>query len=241
MNRVSWSALFTAAAATAWFATAALPWPARAFTVFLAVPLPALAVLQLRTLAGLELAEMPRLPIYLSSAVTLWLLAIISVLAAQYSDFTPGLLGFRMVPWPIFVAWMVVGMGGALLLFAVGKLLGKEESPLLLQLLPQSRREQAAFVGLSLTAGICEEIVFRGFLIAALTVSTGSIAVAVALSSSLFGVLHAYQSVFGTLRATLLGAALALPFVLAGSILPGIAAHAAIDIIGGLWVLRRAV
>jgi membrane protease YdiL (CAAX protease family) len=227
------------AAAALWFATVRLPLPARAFTIFLAVPLPIIAVLQLRSLAGLTLEELPRIPVYLSSALTLWALAIAAILAAQYSGFTPALIGLRTLRPDIFVAWVIVGIGSAALLAAAGKLLGVSESPLLLHLLPDTAGERSAFVGLSLSAGICEEIVFRGFLLAALLPVLGNTLGAVLVSSFLFGVLHAYQSIFGVVRATLLGCALALPFVLAGSIYPAMFAHALIDVVGGLWLAKR--
>ena len=227
------------AAVALWLATARLPWPARAFTVFLAVPLPVIAVLQLRALAELPLDHVPRLPLYLSSALTLWLLATVAIIAAQYSHFTPELMGLRPARSDLFVAWMVVVMGSAALLAVLGKVLGIGESPLLLHLLPTTARERIAFVGVSLSAGIAEEIVFRGFLIAALMPVLGNALLAVLVSSFLFGVLHAYQSIFGVARAVLLGVALALSFVYSGSIYPAMVAHTGIDLVGGLWLAKR--
>jgi membrane protease YdiL (CAAX protease family) len=227
------------AAVALWLATARLPLPARAFTVFLAVPLPIIAVLQLRSLAGLPLEELPRIPVYFSSALTLWALAIAAILAAQYSGFTPALIGLRALRLDVFAAWVFVGIGSAALLAAVGKILGVRESPLLLHLLPDTTSERIAFIGLSLSAGICEEVVFRGFLLAALMPVLGNTLAALLVSSFLFGVLHAYQNIFGVLRATLLGSALALPYALAGSIYPAMVAHTVIDIVGGLWLAKR--
>jgi uncharacterized protein len=237
--RVRFALAAVVAAVALWFATARLPWPARAFTVFLAVPLPVIAVLQMRALARSQLDEVPRLPLYLSSALTLWLLATVAIIAAQYSHFTPQLMGLRPVRTDLFVAWVVVGMGSAALLAAVGKLLGIRESPILLHLLPATAGERLAFVGLSLSAGVCEEIVFRGFLIAALIPVLGNVWLAVLVSSFLFGVLHAYQGTTGVARAAVLGAALSLSFVHSGSIYPAMVAHAGIDLIGGLWLARR--
>ncbi len=43
-------------------------------------------------------------------------------------------------------------------------------------------------------------------------------------------------SVLGALRAAALGALLALPLLLTGSLLPSMIAHAGIDILAGLWL-----
>ena len=48
---------------------------------------------------------------------------------------------------------------------------------------------------------------------------------AVALVSVSFGISHGYQRLIGVLRATLLGALLALPVVWTGSLFPAIVAH----------------
>ena len=78
----------------------------------------------------------------------------------------------------------------------------------------------------------------RGFLLYALHVATGSAVLAVVLSSGAFAVVHAYQQPLGALRAGLLGAILAVPLLLGHPIYAPILAHAAIDILSGLWLAR---
>jgi uncharacterized protein len=106
------------------------------------------------------------------------------------------------------------------------------------ELMPSSPREKGLFVALSLTAGITEEIVFRGFVLYALLLATASLPLAVLLSSGVFGMVHAYQHPIGVLRAALLGALLAVPVLVHGSIYPAIAAHVLIDLLSGLWLAR---
>lgn len=216
-----------------------LAWPARAFTVFLLVVLPVLAVAQARALRGIEPQQLPRLSLYASSAIMLWLLAIATIVTAAYSQFTARLIGLQSLQLDLFLAWTSFALATATMLYAFGRYFGLQESPVLLHLLPQSVRERLSFIVLSITAGICEELVFRGFLIAALTVPLGSTALAVALSCALFGALHAYQGAPGALRASVLGLGLAIPFVVTGSLLPSVVAHTAIDLAGGLWLVRR--
>jgi uncharacterized protein len=89
-------------------------------------------------------------------------------------------------------------------------------------------------VGLSLSAGIAEEIVFRSFLIAALLYASGSMTVAVVVSIVIFAASHAYQGWTGVLRVGILGLVLTIPFLVTGSVYPSIIAHAALDILAGL-------
>jgi membrane protease YdiL (CAAX protease family) len=55
-----------------------------------------------------------------------------------------------------------------------------------------------------------------------------------ALTSGVFGVLHAYQGWIGTVRAAALGGLLAWGFLLSGSLVPAIVAHTAIDLLAGI-------
>ena len=95
-------------------------------------------------------------------------------------------------------------------------------------LLPSSAPELANFRALSVTAGVCEEILFRGYLMAFLLplLGTGG---AVVLSSALFGAAHAYQGVGGGVKAGVLGALMAGLYLLTGSLLAPIVVHAMID------------
>jgi membrane protease YdiL (CAAX protease family) len=130
--------------------------------------------------------------------------------------------------------WSAGTVVAGLTLIMIARVSGIEESPMLIHLLPVTARERVAFVGVSLTAGFCEELVFRGFLIATLGAATGSTPLAILLSSGVFGLLHAYQRPSGAVRAAALGALLAAPLIATGSIVPAMIAHATLDLIGGL-------
>lgn len=98
--------------------------------------------------------------------------------------------------------------------------------------LPNTGAERAAFALLSLSAGVCEEVLYRGFLIrllheGALALPVGG---ALAISSLLFGLGHAYQGWKGMLSTTIGGLALGLVFLLSGSLIPGVILHALMDL-----------
>ncbi len=225
------------AAVIVWSASAALPWPARAWTALLLTLLPVVMTAQAAAVGELR-GEVPRTAIYASSAVALWGLAAITVIVTWRSHL--GRANLRLVPLgpgPL-LGWAAATTAAGLAVLFAWRLLGARESPLLRDLLPVTGRDRLGFIGLSATAGATEELVFRGFLLFALTAASGSVGLALVLSSAVFGVAHAYQDAAGSVRAGVLGALLAGCAVLAGSLFPAMLAHAAIDLLSGLWLSR---
>ena len=98
-------------------------------------------------------------------------------------------------------------------------------------MMPRTQAEHWAFVPLSLSAGICEEILCRGFMM--WYFGTWGTVAAVVLSSVMFGLGHLYVGFPHVIRTTLIGAGFALLAVFCGSLLPGIVLHAAIDWFSG--------
>jgi uncharacterized protein len=97
-------------------------------------------------------------------------------------------------------------------------------------LLPANGRERAWFVAVALTAGVCEELLYRGFLFFFLARFVPSATVAVIVSAVVFGAAHAYQGRGGVVATALLGACLGGLYVWTGSLWPPIALHALIDL-----------
>ena len=235
--RVLFLTATVAATTLIWLAAGELPGPARVWTAVLMAPLPALFVLQAAALERMS-QPLPRIQAYVSSALALWALAALTWFVAMDSGFEARTLGLVVPRAGALVAWTLgaTAAGFAIQLFSV--LRRAPESEVLRQLIPRTTTERAVFVLLSLTAGFAEELAFRGFLLAALHLATGSIVVSLVLSSAAFGVMHAYQHARGAARAAALGLLLAVPVLATGSVLPSMIAHAALDVIGGLWLAR---
>ena len=104
-------------------------------------------------------------------------------------------------------------------------------------LLPTNRHELRWFDALAVTAGICEEVVYRGFLFAVVTHLTNPW-IGGAASVLVFGATHLYQGQSGALRAGALGLVFLLPVVLTGSLWPSIVLHALVDLFAGRAGLR---
>ncbi len=99
-------------------------------------------------------------------------------------------------------------------------------------ILPQNSNELARFYGLSITAGIVEEILWRGFLIWYLGQFMPLWAAAL-VSIVGFGLAHAYQGIAHLPQITAVGAAFTGLYLLSGSIWLPVILHAAVDILQG--------
>ncbi|MGC1382317.1 MAG: CPBP family intramembrane glutamic endopeptidase, partial [Candidatus Acidiferrales bacterium] len=98
-------------------------------------------------------------------------------------------------------------------------------------ILPVTHEERVWFFFVSLSAGICEEILYRGFLIHYWMGSPTQLSVAMAMlvSSLIFGIGHIYQGVRGAIGSTVLGFIFALLFVMTGNLALPMFLHALID------------
>jgi membrane protease YdiL (CAAX protease family) len=102
------------------------------------------------------------------------------------------------------------------------------------KLIPATGGERAVFVAVALTAGLCEEFLYRGWLLNIIAAATGSPWVALILSSILFGFAHFYQGPHGMLGAGVLGIVFGTLFIVSGSLFPVQALHTLIDLNNGL-------
>ena len=122
---------------------------------------------------------------------------------------------------PVLLLRRSVGDGGVDAIPAVGDIRA---------LLPRVRGELKYGVGLGLSAGIFEELLFRLGMPALLFGIIGLGPLSFAIAALMFGMLHLYQGPLGILFATLLGLVFAALYVLTGSIAAPIVLHALVDL-----------
>jgi uncharacterized protein len=135
-------------------------------------------------------------------------------------------IGAALVFWLIVIAFLL----------AAGLALGpnSEMNKVVQVIMPRSPLEMLAWVLLSISAGICEEFVFRGYLQKQFLALTGSNAAAIAAQALIFGVAHLYQGVKGLVIITLYGALFGILAVVRQSLRPGMIQHALQDSSSGI-------
>jgi uncharacterized protein len=101
-----------------------------------------------------------------------------------------------------------------------------------LALLPRTTAERRLFTLVGVTAGVCEEWLYRGFLLAVVAAVAGGLPtpVLVATGALAFGLAHAYQGVAGTVTTGVLGGVMAGLYLGTGSLLLPVVLHALIDL-----------
>jgi membrane protease YdiL (CAAX protease family) len=104
-------------------------------------------------------------------------------------------------------------------------------------LAPRTEREGALFRGLSVTAGVCEEIWCRGFLIWYLAAFVGEWPAAF-LAALVFGVLHLYQGAAGMIKTGVTGLIMGILYLGTGWLLWPMILHTAVDLQGGAMARR---
>ena len=112
-------------------------------------------------------------------------------------------------------------------------------SAVVLAILPNGLLESTLWIALSISAGICEEAVYRGYLQRQLISITSSAPVGMALAAAAFGLAHSYKSWPGALQIALGGLMLGILAYWRKSVRPGMISHAFSDVFAG--VLARAL
>lgn len=229
------------------------------FVLLLAVPLPMLGVWQFRRLEerlarGEEDARLRQYRRVILGEIAL-VAAVVAIWAGHgraWSLLTPegpGGAGWRWVGWAatLLAAGFLVVQAVMVVRSDENLAAVREQFETLTAFLPHDARELRSFYALSLTAGIGEEILFRGFVFAWLTAvattglgagSGAALALAVVGSSAVFAVAHAYQGLSGIARAGAVGLVLALLAVSTGGLLAPIVVHVVLDVTSGFLAYR---
>jgi len=100
------------------------------------------------------------------------------------------------------------------------------------RMIPHDREELSLFLRLSLTAGICEELLYRGYVICYLAAWMPSLA-ALFVASAIFGIGHSYQGASGVVKTGLIGLGLGAIYLYTRSLYLGMIMHALIDMYSG--------
>jgi len=224
------------------------------FTVLLVAGVPLYAAryswprMKQHDLAGAEPAA--RIRIYWGIMGPEWLLALMALATWQCGERSWGELGFALRSgWRLWAglgaaAAVAVALAVHYLLItrtAEGRGTALAEIRRVAPFAPQTRPEMTHFALLAVTAGVCEEILYRGFLIWYAVqftgTSLGGLALAVAASALAFSIAHLYQGPAGALRVAGIALGFGTVYVLSEALWVVILLHIYMDIASGLLSL----
>lgn len=133
--------------------------------------------------------------------------------------------------------WVVSAfvLAGLLYLFGFGDPAKMQSARKVLEvLMPNSRIEMILWVCVSITAGFCEEIIFRGYLQRQFAAISGSMTIGVIAQALLFGLGHGYQGPERMFVIAVWGSMFGMLALWRKSLRPGMMAHTFHDTLSGL-------
>lgn len=212
----------------------------------------AIVLLLLLGLAALAMVGGPsqahhRIAGYLIIAASEWLIVgVIALGARRHGSTLSALAGDFSARWRtvgrdllialVFLVAAQVVLGAAS--WGVGRILPTTDTTDLRNLMPHTLAEDAVYLLLALTAGFCEEMIFRGYLQRQFTVWTGNAAAGIVAQAALFGASHLYQGAGSTIVIGIYGCMFGCLAWWRKSLRPGMFAHFLQDGVGGLLMAR---
>ncbi len=219
-----------------------MPWDVWLIFFVLAVLLPWRGRVRVKKLLAMpHVSTMQRLTLYASTIAFQWFAVAVVAWRAWVHGFTASQLGLTIHDRTRILVASIVGAATIaalqwLNLRRVGKIPVEARGSLQAiaeRILPQSTVELLPYLALAMTAGLCEEFLYRGFAMAVLVhVGLQGWAV-VLLSSILFGLAHSYQGRGGIVMTLLIGLLLGTSRIAYASLVPAIFWHSAVDVVAG--------
>jgi membrane protease YdiL (CAAX protease family) len=220
-----------------------MPWDIVLIFVVLGIIVPWRGRAKMRQiLAKPRVESAERLSLYASTIAFQWVAVVVAGWRAWAHGFTSLELGLVVSDWVPILALSILGTAAImslqwLNLRRMGRSASRFRAPLLAvaeRILPQSRIELIPFFALAVTAGVCEEFLYRGFAMAAFLRWGLPAWIAVVASSVLFGLAHLYQGRGGLAATTILGLLFGVTRITVVSLIPVTFWHIGVDMIAGI-------
>lgn len=220
-----------------------MPWDFWLIFFVLAVLIPWRGRVRLQRLLALPaIRTKEKLVLYGSTIVFQWILAGLIAWRAFARGLTANDLG---VARPVSASLLLWTLVGAILLGTfqwcnlrrVGQMAGAVPDfmrKLAERVLPSAPVEFGPYAALAVTAGVCEEFLYRGFAIAALSRAGLAPWAVVVVSSVLFGLAHTYQGRTGVAGTALMGLVFGIAREALQSLGPVMVWHAVVDLVAGV-------
>jgi membrane protease YdiL (CAAX protease family) len=220
-----------------------MPWDFWLLFIALGVLLPLRGRLRLEKLMAIrQMGRRERLSLYASTIGFQWVAVGVVAWRAWARGLTPEELGLVVHGrWRILITALAgaatLGTLQWLNLRRMGRSSGRARKFLEMlaeRILPQSRAELLPYLGLAVTAGLCEEFLYRGFAMAALTRAGLPVWGVVLSSSILFGLAHLYQGGGGIVSTLVIGTVFGTARIAYDGLLPVMLWHFAVDAVAGV-------
>jgi uncharacterized protein len=219
-----------------------MPWDIWLIFLVLGLVLPWRGRARMKKLLALpQVSKMERLTLYASTIAFQWLAVAVVAWRAWAHGFTASQLGLTIHDRTRILVASIAGAATIaalqwLNLRRVGRISAEARGPIQAiaeRILPQSTVELLPYFALAITAGLCEEFLYRGFAMAVLEQVGLQTWAVVLLSSALFGLAHSYQGRGGIVMTMLIGIILGLGRITFDSLIPAIFWHSAVDVVAG--------
>jgi uncharacterized protein len=190
--------------------------------------------------------EATRRRFFLSNSLVLWVLAAVAMGIWYWNERPWSLMGFqKIVNQPL--TWVATAaFVGFYVIEVIQNYLQKDQQQKTFEqwehnipFLPESYRELPAYILLCLSAAICEEIMYRGFMVNYFInpMKDGFPWIAVIFPAVMFSIAHFYQGYEAMGKIFILSALFGVIFIVSKSLLIVIVLHFLIDLFGGITAI----
>lgn len=207
------------------------------FLAGMLVLLPVAVLMQERQLRGRPTDAFPTRPVIYFSAVVTHLAIFVAALLAARDAGLPLLPAYDLSLTHALVAAAALGLGSLTLL---ERFTPRDESRRRAETIaPRTRSDAIAFAGVATSAGIAEEVAYRGVLFSLLAHFMGGWWLPALVAAVAFGVAHAFQGWRAAALASAAGLVAQVVVGLTGTLIVAIAVHIVHDLIAGAVIGLR--
>ena len=220
-----------------------MPWDFWLIFLFLGIVVPWRGAVRLKKLLALpSVSTEEKLVLYGATMAAQWVITALvawRALARGLSAVTLGLADYGGVSTLLASLALAAFIGGLhwLNLWRVGRSAGQATQRMRLlarRILPVNSVELLPYCALAVTAGVCEEFVYRGFAMGALSRVGFPAWAVVILAAVLFGLAHVYQGRSGILGTFVMGILFGVVRLAYDTLVPVIMIHTVVDLVAGI-------
>lgn len=190
--------------------------------------------------------ENTRRKFFISNSIILWVLTLVVLLCWIFQNRSLSSMGFKVISSiqiPLLLAIIFITLYVSDIIMTIKNSQWEKsykQWEASLPFLPEKYREMPAYIFMCLSAGICEEIMFRGFLVNYFIdpMKDGFPWIAVFAPALLFSLAHYYQGFKAMLKICTLSILFGLIFIYSKSLLIVIILHFLVDLIGGIVAIE---